>query len=1145
MPAAYEEYGPEDWADFTPDQRQAFVTQYGKPPKGIDEKLDLSSVPRAAAREASERTRRRVLAPGIAAPLPSRPIGVAEAIGGGLAGGLVMRPYEQVAAALHPGTQPILSETAQGALSTAESVGLLAPQTALAAAGEAVGGPGLSGLGMMAPRAALEAQRGGLPAAEAAIAAQTPATLGMFAGGALTAGMGRLGQTAGATAGMLAPGLLTGEKPTVEELSFAAIPFVHLGASRLIARGRGVGADAPEVAPPAERVAAIVREIEAWEAEQRNVASLTTPPEAAAPPPAVPRRTPPGERGSATAAAATMGLAPLIEHDVIPGIQAAAGGVAETARLATRALAPRVGVAPRALDEVYKRYGDLYRAQFQVDYLFHRAEQRFASMPDQARVDFIDAVKTGARQPTADLDALAKSMRDLDTASWRAARAEGIPVNWKESHFRVFWQTPPGQSARTRRLFGLGRRPLEGTRGMLKRATLDTISDGIAAGGVPVTTNPVTLFRMAQVDLWKLTATRRMWNWAKANNLAQFVRKGEDRPEGFIPVDDRIGDVYFKTDQGMVNPGRYYVEENFGRLLNNMVAPDLIRQTAAGRGLLAVKNHLTAIELGLSAFHATFETGEAMGSQLGIAARTAWNLGVAQGKPGAFKDSVGELLSAPAAAATLAKEGGDIIRYAGNKQEFLATSRGQKYVARVGSAEAELFDRMWAPSGAKLEMHADYKLKSIAAFKDALAKGNPLGALLRSPLAANQMLMRPLFEVYIPRLKVGLWAREFALARQEHAAELASGALSEAALGRQVWHFVENRFGEMNFDTLFWNPTLKTGLQLAFRSVTWKLGNLLSFGAIAPRQLFEVARAAKEGRIPRLVPEAAWMMGMSGLTAAAGTVISKAFSGRYPWEYPGNVIHNTVFPHVDPEDPDVRLTTPTYWKDLFHLYHSPKGYLTSGFSSAASKTFELWANQDFYGTEVYDPDGSIREKAIQVVEHYIPKPFSVASFLQLREAGESPALQGAGFLGFTKAPGYVSRTPAEEQAREDYSKTLPRVRTQEEAERSKRRAILTSRIMRGKATGDEIHNAIIDLGLSATQIKNIAKAAHESPLRKMVERIPLATALKTWEKADVEERAAIGPVLRMRLYHEIQAHGNQGMILERAREVGLIGETVH
>src|ERR1017187_3353783 len=54
--------------------------------------------------------------------------------------------------------------------------------------------------------------------------------------------------------------------------------------------------------------------------------------------------------------------------------------------------------------------------------------------------------------------------------------------------------------------------------------------------------------------------------------------------------------------------------------------------------------------------------------------------------------------------------------------------------------------------------------------------------------------------------------------------DLKSGAMTRAQLARKVVDSVENRFGEMNFDNLFWNRTWKTALQLAFRSVTWKLG---------------------------------------------------------------------------------------------------------------------------------------------------------------------------------------------------------------------------------------------------------------------------------------------------------------------------------
>lgn len=84
----------------------------------------------------------------------------------------------------------------------------------------------------------------------------------------------------------------------------------------------------------------------------------------------------------------------------------------------------------------------------------------------------------------------------------------------KEDHFRVIWKVIPfsgedakGKSAQFRR----SKRPWQGDKGFMKRSTLNTISEGIEAGGVPVSTNPWKLFTLAQASMMKYIAAQRAW----------------------------------------------------------------------------------------------------------------------------------------------------------------------------------------------------------------------------------------------------------------------------------------------------------------------------------------------------------------------------------------------------------------------------------------------------------------------------------------------------------------------------------------------------------------------------------------------------------------------------------------------------------
>ena len=65
-----------------------------------------------------------------------------------------------------------------------------------------------------------------------------------------------------------------------------------------------------------------------------------------------------------------------------------------------------------------------------------------------------------------------------------------------------------------------------------------------------------------------------------------------------------------------------------------------------------------------------------------------------------------------------------------------------------------------------------------------------------------------------------VWIRNHPGASQ---AELARGM-------RQVWDSIDNRFGEMVQDNIFWNTTLKQSMQLAMRSYSWNMGTFREIG---------------------------------------------------------------------------------------------------------------------------------------------------------------------------------------------------------------------------------------------------------------------------------------------------------------------------
>ena len=90
-----------------------------------------------------------------------------------------------------------------------------------------------------------------------------------------------------------------------------------------------------------------------------------------------------------------------------------------------------------------------------------------------------------------------------------------------------------------------------------------------------------------------------------------------------------------------------------------------------------------------------------------------------------------------------------------------------------------------------------------------------------------ETVAQPIFEKYIPRIKNGAfydtmhdWLEANPNAPHE----------AQVAMARRIWDSIDNRFGEMVQDNIFWNKTLKQTAQLGMRSYSWNLGTVREIG---------------------------------------------------------------------------------------------------------------------------------------------------------------------------------------------------------------------------------------------------------------------------------------------------------------------------
>lgn len=702
-------------------------------------------------------------------------------------------------------------------------------------------------------------------------------------------------------------------------------------------------------------------------------------------------------------------LRAFYEDDLKETVLNTGKSVYEIASGAWKVVDPKAGVPRDVLDIVKRKIGDRNYAEFVVGVAVNDAKKSVSRLPRNEQIAFIDRIKRGEKQPTPEMQQLADLFRQIDDSMARERESVRPDAAYLENHARVIWEKIPGAEPERSGLAGIfGKRRLKGSMGGWRQHKLADMSEGIAKGGVPKSYNAFELLEMAYADTMKYVTTKRMMDGLKAGGFAEFVPSTGRPKEGFKIPQDSSFTVF--DDKGKI-AGHWAIEENAARIIDNYTGPDKIRETLTGRGLMALKNHYTGLELGLSPFHLVAMTQEAWVSKIGVAGRLIWNEVIGKGNVEALKELPGVFTYRPAITGGRLKkfaEGLAKAKMNGTAEAYLKNPWVQEFLEKVPDAEQyiqDLFDGGIRDFG----MHSDFKVHAVKSFQEAVANDNYVGAALRSIPAANQIIMTPLFDIYIPRLKVGVFLQEFPLRLREQARNLSSGKKTRAQIARETWDFVEDRFGEVNFDNLFWNRSFKSLAQIVMRSPSWFYGSVRAFGKAGRNQTVEFYNALKEKRTPQLTPEGAWSVALVLHTYLAAKMIQYAFTGDAEirdWR-------DVAGPRVDPNDDKKRITLPTYFKEPVHFLHDPKTYIAGKLSGDVGKAVDLARNRDYFGTEIYSKKDPMYKIARDIGAYSFPLPISVQQYDKAKEEEDSAVLRAMHFSGFPRAASYLSKSPAE------------------------------------------------------------------------------------------------------------------------------------
>lgn len=312
-------------------------------------------------------------------------------------------------------------------------------------------------------------------------------------------------------------------------------------------------------------------------------------------------------------------------------------------------------------------------------------------------------------------------------------------------------------------------------------------------------------------------------------------------------------------------------------------------------------------------------------------------------------------------------------------------------------------------------------------FTDAVQKGKYAEAAFRLPFAAIDYLQYPLFHHWIPTLKIAAYTKDVATAMHIDP-ELATNATKRMNAFAQIRKSVDNRFGEMNYDTLFWNRTVKDIAVLNTLSVGWQLGFIREYiggAAEIPRAMLSeksIKELAKSGQLDRAMFATTYIAG--GMLI--GALITKLSTGENPdlldYFYPRTG-------EVDENGKPKRINTPFFTREFASIYTHMRNegvveglgkLVTNKASGIIALTKEIVEGVNGLGQEVRDPNAPFYKKLGQTLES-VYKEVTPISLEAVKQQTSIPTKIAAS-AGFSPAPKYATETPLEGEVSATFSK---------------------------------------------------------------------------------------------------------------------------
>lgn len=538
----------------------------------------------------------------------------------------------------------------------------------------------------------------------------------------------------------------------------------------------------------------------------------------------------------------------------------------------------------------------------------------------------------------------------------------------------------------------------------IKDRTFDLYSEAVAAGFKPKFDNPEDIMLARdhasslaemQVDLMK-----DLEHWG-------FAVKAEAGERDI----QRLG---LATSRRLPTGQMYHVDNNAAVVLHNAFDSFSLWNARgivgdAFRGMMAVKNALVPIRL-LSAYHVLHE-GLAI-DNAGAFTRAAEKVLTEKNLPGAFKEMLNWGIPLKGSFWDNPRMGDRVVKlYSGHVPEAALTETDRVLLQHMDEGGFVPF--------------MSHEWKSAAGMKFAEAvRRRSAKAIFKAPFALIGSLQKPMFEWWIPRLKTAAYTRDVAHALERNP-DLANNRFERMKAFRQIGRNIDERYGEMAYNNMFWPRWVKDLAVMNMLSLGWTKGWIGQFGgavsdvAMIPFRKGSVSARAARGELNRPL----WAMGYSSMAMGMTGLLSYTLSGKFPsgmdWFWPQTG-------QTNPDGSPKRLNTMFFTREFASL---EKRVEHSGVWETLSETArskqagtiplitEAFMGVNSLGQEIRDPDGTPFQKLEQSAHYMFRDIEPIAA--QQSGLGE-PWWQAA--AGLSAAPKYAMQSKTEAQIEQVYQK---------------------------------------------------------------------------------------------------------------------------